>query len=83
MKRAAGWDGENQGWMDTRNVVIVRPSLLTSGVCKADQDSNAYRSGRELQGAWSISRADVAHFVAEKVLASWDEWAGEAWVVSY
>ncbi|KAF8597883.1 hypothetical protein BDV93DRAFT_610122 [Ceratobasidium sp. AG-I] len=83
VKSAAGWDGAGKGWLGAKNVVIVRPSILTSGECKADKGSDAYRAGHELQSAWTISRADVAHFITDKVAANWDEWAGEAWTVSY
>ncbi|KAH7345754.1 hypothetical protein B0J17DRAFT_531278, partial [Rhizoctonia solani] len=66
----------SEGWLDPRNSVIVRPSLLTSGKCLADTNPDAYRTGEELASAWSVSRADVGHFVVEKVLAEWDRWAG-------
>ncbi|GAB1522280.1 hypothetical protein RhiTH_005394 [Rhizoctonia solani] len=72
-----------EGWFDPKNVVIVRPALLTSGACLADKDSDAYRVGDELTGAWTVSRADVGHFVAEKVLEDWNRWAGKPWVVAY
>lgn len=80
---AAGWTEGSEGWLDPRNAVIVRPSLLTSGACLADKKPNAYRAGEELTGAWTVSRADVGHFVVEKVVADWETWAGKAWVVSY
>ncbi|KAF8597887.1 hypothetical protein BDV93DRAFT_527075 [Ceratobasidium sp. AG-I] len=87
VKSAAGWDGEGNGWLGEKNMVIVRPAFLTSGKCKADKKPDgkeeAYRAGQELPSVWTISRADVAHFIAEKVIADWDKWAGEAWVVSY
>ncbi|QRV90035.1 NAD(P)H-binding family protein [Ceratobasidium sp. AG-Ba] len=68
VKRAAGWDGTD-GWIGSENVTIVRPALLTSGECVANKVQDAYRVGAELQSAWTVSRADVAHFVVEKVLA--------------
>ncbi|CUA74032.1 hypothetical protein RSOLAG22IIIB_05379 [Rhizoctonia solani] len=73
----------SEGWLDPKNSVIVRPSLLTSGKCLADTKSDAYRTGEELRSAWTVSRADVGHFIAEKVVEEWDRWAGKAWVVSY
>ncbi|CAE6437861.1 unnamed protein product [Rhizoctonia solani] len=73
----------SERWLDPKNSVIVRPSLLTSGKCLADTKPDAYRIGEELTSAWTVSRADVGHFVVEKVLAEWDRWAGNAWVVSY
>ncbi|KAH7345738.1 hypothetical protein B0J17DRAFT_624850 [Rhizoctonia solani] len=73
----------SEGWLDPKNSVIVRPSLLTSGKCLADTKPDAYRTGEELTSAWTVSRADVGHFVVEKVLAEWDRWGGKTWVVSY
>lgn len=84
VKRAAGWDGEGEGWLGEKNVVIVRPAFLTSGECKADRKKReAYKTGHQLEKVWIISRTDVAHFIAEKVATNWDEWAGKGWVVSY
>ncbi|KAG9112046.1 hypothetical protein FRC07_007996, partial [Ceratobasidium sp. 392] len=71
VKRAAGWGG-GEGWLGSNNLVIVRPSLLTSGVCVADKKEDAYRTDAELRSAWTVSRADVGHFVAEKVLKEWE-----------
>ncbi|KAG9127094.1 hypothetical protein FRC07_000697 [Ceratobasidium sp. 392] len=83
VKRAAGWDGASDGWLGAQNLAIVRPSMFTSGECVADKKENAYRTDEGLKSAWTVSRADVAHFVAEKVLADWEKWAGKAWVISY
>ncbi|KAG9105402.1 hypothetical protein FRC07_009312 [Ceratobasidium sp. 392] len=82
VKRAAGWDN-GEGWLGSDNVVIVRPSMLTDGECLADKNENAYRTGEELRSPWTISRADVGHFVVENVFAEWEKWAGKAWVVPY
>lgn len=83
VQTAAGWSEGSEGWLDPRDAVIVRPSLLTSGECLADTKEDAYRTGEELTGAWTVSRADVGHFVVEKVIADWEKWAGKAWVISY
>ncbi|KAG9087518.1 hypothetical protein FRC06_002500 [Ceratobasidium sp. 370] len=82
IKRAAGWDG-GEGWLGSDNLVIVRPAFLTSGECVADKKANAYRTDAELASAWTISRADVEHFVAEKVFVDWESWRGKVWVVAY
>ncbi|CAE6375313.1 unnamed protein product [Rhizoctonia solani] len=82
VQQAAGW-GDGQGWFDPKNIVIVRPAFLINGKCAADEKPDAYRTGDELNKAWGISRADVGHFVVEKVIADWEKWAGKAWVVSY
>lgn len=85
VQAATGWvEGEEgAGWFGERNAVIIRPALLTSGECLADKKADAYRVGEELTGAWTVSRADVGHFVAEKVLADWEKWAGKAWAIAY
>lgn len=81
---AAGWaEGEGGGWLGAQNLVVIRPALLTTGECLGDKKADAYRAGEELKGAWTVSRADVGHFVVEKVLADWNNWAGKGWVISY
>ncbi|KAG8736593.1 hypothetical protein FRC10_009140 [Ceratobasidium sp. 414] len=82
VKRAAGWDG-GEGWLGSDNLVIVRPAFLTSGECVADKKADAYRTDAELPSAWTISRADVGHFVAEKVFVDWERYRGKVWVVAY
>jgi hypothetical protein len=79
IKQATG----SEGWLDLKNTVIVRPALLTDGECVANAQPDAYRVGEELRGTWTVSRADVGHFVVEKVLEDWDKWAGKAWVIAY
>ncbi|KAG8710786.1 hypothetical protein FRC09_020935 [Ceratobasidium sp. 395] len=83
VKRAGGWDGAADGWLGEQNLVIVRPSMFTSGECVADRKEDAYRTGEALKSAWTVSRADVAHFVAETMFSDWEKWAGKAWVISY
>ncbi|KAG9118635.1 hypothetical protein FRC07_006749, partial [Ceratobasidium sp. 392] len=41
VKRAAGWE-DGEGWLGSNNLVIVQPSILTSGECVADKKENAY-----------------------------------------
>ncbi|CAE6472770.1 unnamed protein product [Rhizoctonia solani] len=84
VQNAAGRDGGvDGGWLGSQNLVVVRPAIFTDGECLGNQKADAYRVGEELSSAWSISRADVAHFLAEKVLAGWDKWAGRSWVIAY
>lgn len=72
-----------------KNVVMVRPALLTDGACRADTwDSSA--SGEpymvevgDLAGRWTVSRKDVAHFLVEKVVRHWDEWEGKRVSIAY
>ncbi|QRV80487.1 NAD(P)H-binding family protein [Ceratobasidium sp. AG-Ba] len=83
IKRATGQDGSGQGWMPAENVTIVRPAILTDGECVGDKKADGYRTGDELPNVWTISRADVAHFIAEKVLTDWGKWGGKAWAIGY
>lgn len=83
VSRATGAEAGSQGWLLVENVITIRPAFLTDGECKADKRADAYRVGQELRNVWTISRADVAHFIAEKVLADWGKWAGKPWVVAY
>ncbi|KAG9079176.1 hypothetical protein FRC06_007901, partial [Ceratobasidium sp. 370] len=72
VKRAAGWDQGSEGWLGAQNLVVVRPSMFTSGECVADKKEDAYRVDEGLRSAWTVSRADVAHFVAERVFVDWE-----------
>lgn len=77
------------------HIVIVRPALLTDGECKEDQEQEkAQKSGKapkpgyrveeeDLPGTYLVSRKDTAHFIAEKVIKHWDEYAGKRWTVGY
>ena len=82
VQTAAGWSG-NENWLGERNAVIIRPALYTNGECLGDKKADAYRTGEELKGAWTVSRADVGHFIVEKVVADWEKWAGKGWVIAY
>ena len=62
----------SEEWLDPKSLVLIRPSLLTSGKCVADTKPETYRTGEELKSAWAVSRADVGHFLVEKVVAEWD-----------
>lgn len=65
-----------------RDVVVIRPALLTDGKCKG-----VYRVGeeREMKGhnGYTVSREDVAHFIAEDVVVNWEKWAGKAVCIAY
>ncbi|KAG6905959.1 hypothetical protein DXG01_016683 [Tephrocybe rancida] len=62
-----------------KDVLVVRPALLTDGECLADKTPGKapYRTSSEDFKAWTISRRDVAHFVVEAVLHHWDEFRGQ------
>lgn len=71
-----------------KNILIVRPAWLTDGPAKADEpkDKGApykIQKGDNAKLGWTISRKDVAHFIVERGLASWDEWQGQVVSLSY
>jgi len=53
------------------------------GTKKDDEEKPKYRvGGSELSGTYTISREEVAHFVAEAVVKNWDQFKGKAVTVS-
>ncbi|EIW85550.1 hypothetical protein CONPUDRAFT_118457 [Coniophora puteana RWD-64-598 SS2] len=72
-----------------KRLVVIRPALLTDGECAADKPPK--RAGKEayrvkegdVNGSWTISRRDVAHFIVEKVAKNWDEWEGKRVSIAY
>lgn len=73
-----------------KNVVVLRPALLTDGACRADTfESSSSSEGPykaeegDLAGRWTVSRKDVAHFLVEKVVRDWDEWKGKRVSIAY
>ncbi|KAG9313326.1 hypothetical protein JVU11DRAFT_5631 [Chiua virens] len=71
-----------------KNVVVIRPALLTDGACRADTQEPASGSPYtakegDLAGAWTVSRKDVAHFLVERVIKEWDEWKGKRITIAY
>ncbi|KAH8114162.1 hypothetical protein DFH11DRAFT_1596224 [Phellopilus nigrolimitatus] len=92
-----GWQAHvGEGWL--KSVLVVRPALLTDGVCKGDASAEAcackgdapagagvpYRvDSEEMKGQYTVSRQDVAHFVAERALADWSEWEGKIVRIAY
>lgn len=68
---------------ELKRVVIVRPALLTDGECK---EKYRLRSERDLavKGGYTVSRQDVAHFIAERLLGEeWDALEGKGVNVAY
>lgn len=67
------------------DVVVVRPSMLTDGDCKADKKGDkAYRAEeKEVASGYTVSRRDVAHFIVEKCLPQWEKWNGKCVRVAY
>ncbi|KAI0050849.1 hypothetical protein FA95DRAFT_1676363 [Auriscalpium vulgare] len=82
-----GWEATDglPGKGELPAVVVVRPAMLTDGVCRADEagsKANAYRVRSDgdlpVAGGYTISRRDVAQFIAERLLgAEWSEWQGK------
>jgi len=81
-------------WRDTDRPSIplesltVRPSMLTNGEARAESKKSGsqdvgFRTGVELPGAWTVSRKDVAWFIAKVALADWNSWSGKAVTISY
>ncbi|KAF7302618.1 hypothetical protein HMN09_00896300 [Mycena chlorophos] len=68
------------------NVLVVRAALLTDGKSLADEQEpkgkSAYRYSEEELKFYTISRADVAHFIV-KSLERWDEVKGKRINVGY
>ncbi|KAK7444106.1 hypothetical protein VKT23_011179 [Stygiomarasmius scandens] len=71
-------------------VLVIRPALLTDGECVAEDRKKgkkpAYRvqdvNDGEISG-WTVSRKDVAHFVAQAVTERWDEYKGKRVNIAY
>ncbi|KAI0636389.1 hypothetical protein C8Q77DRAFT_498323 [Trametes polyzona] len=73
---------------EIKRVHIVRPSLLTDGACKADEPQKngkaAYRAVEgEINGGYTVSRRDVAHFMVEDALPNWEKWEGKGVTLVY
>jgi len=75
-----------------KRVLVIRPALLTDGECVADKDrtggtkgkgKEAYRVSERELGGWTVSRKDVAHFVADAVLNRWDEFENKRVSIAY
>ncbi|PSR73875.1 hypothetical protein PHLCEN_2v10295 [Hermanssonia centrifuga] len=84
----AGWTGQpgtpEQG--ELKQVLVVRPAMLTDGGCKADKKAGrAYRVGEEdlKNNGYTVSRRDVAHFIVEGALPDWTRWGGKRMSIAY
>ncbi|KAH7922166.1 hypothetical protein BV22DRAFT_1197640 [Leucogyrophana mollusca] len=79
-----GWTERVPARGQLKNIVVVRPALLTDGDCRAEKDSSAYRVQEgDLKGSWTVSRKDVAHFLVEGIMKNWDEWTGKCVSIAY
>lgn len=72
---------------ELKGITVIRPALLTDGECRADvkgKGSEAYRVKEgDLEGSWTVSRRDVAHFLVEGVMRHWQEWEGKCTSIAY
>ncbi|KAG8895656.1 hypothetical protein FRB99_000398 [Tulasnella sp. 403] len=75
---APGWEAKvgETGWL--KHLVIIRPSFLTDG-----PETGLYQVGEDLKKRYTISRRDVAHFVAGALVEKWDEFEGRGVVIGY
>ncbi|KAL0573824.1 hypothetical protein V5O48_008132 [Marasmius crinis-equi] len=67
-------------------VLVVRPAILTDGKCVGDEDTQGeppYRVSEEDFKAWTVSREDVAHFIADAVLNRWQEYRNKHVTIGY
>lgn len=85
-----GWQARfpQAGFLQSQSALILQAALLTDGACKADDAGLAgkaiYRAeDRDITGAYTISRRDVAHFIAEDALKHWDKWGGKVVRIAY
>ncbi|KAE9394888.1 hypothetical protein BT96DRAFT_958687 [Gymnopus androsaceus JB14] len=87
-----GDDFMGEGWKEReglpaagtlKGVLVVRPALLTDGICRADSKDKAYKVQEEEIGGWTVSRKDVAHFVADAVLNRWNEFSDKIVNIGY
>ncbi|KAL0573816.1 hypothetical protein V5O48_008124 [Marasmius crinis-equi] len=69
-----------------KNVMVVRPALLTDGKCVADgggKEKRPYRVGGDDFGGWTVSRQDVAHFIVDAVTSRWEEYGNKRVTIAY
>ncbi|KAI4520892.1 hypothetical protein K525DRAFT_239770 [Schizophyllum commune Loenen D] len=84
----AGWR-ERQGLPgpgELKQVLIVRPALLTDGECKADNKKEGrepYRAEEKELGGYTVSRKDVGHFIFKAVTSDWNKYGGKIINVGY
>ncbi|KAG8999961.1 hypothetical protein FRB90_011911 [Tulasnella sp. 427] len=74
-----GWEerlGGKRGWL--KSIVVVRPAILTDG-----EAAGKYKVGEDLDGLWTVSRKDVAHFISNDALENWEKWEGKTVAVGY
>ncbi|KAI0647629.1 hypothetical protein C8Q79DRAFT_907017 [Trametes meyenii] len=70
-----------------KRIVIIRPSLLSDGACKADEakpGKPGYKAvAGEIEGGYTVSRKDTAHFIVTGAVQNWDQWEGKGVCLVY
>jgi len=70
-----------------KNWIVVRPALLTDGKCEADKEGKKDKVYKIVEGdgykGYTVSRADIAHFIVEEAILHWDQWMGKILAVGY
>ena len=72
-------------------LVVIRPAFLPDGPCMSETHHKGpavVRTRTEadlpVQGGYTISRQDVAYFIAERVLGTeWEQWKGKGVSISH
>lgn len=84
-----------QGWKEALHtsgvtfpeMTIIKPALLTDGGCKGDKamvGKLGYQVSEHVIGnGYTISRQDIAHFIAEVLLQNWAKWGGKTLNIAY
>jgi len=81
---AADWETRIPDAGFQKRILVVRPAFLTDGKCEADDAGNAgYRASNQELGGYTISRKDVAHFIAEQALKDWEKFENSIINVGY
>jgi hypothetical protein len=65
-----------------------RPTcVLTDGKCEADKADKKDKPYKIVEGdgykGYTVSRADIAHFIVEEAVLHWDQWKGKILAVGY
>ena len=74
---------------ELKRLLVIRPAIFTNGECVGDSPKKGkapYRVGEgnlPCHNGWSISRKDVAHFIAEDALMDWSRWEGKGVTIAY
>lgn len=68
-----------------KGFLLVRPLLLTDGVCLGDNEGAKapYRVSEEGIYSWTVSRKDVGHFISDAILAKWDDYKNKVVNIGY